>query len=429
MEVNEKEVSKIPDSVRVRILEYYNKTHGKPKNISPDYWYMIRKGKKRVSDTILVEMLKNMTPFELSEALGSIPSEGVEITNRAVAISWFKETLKRVEEVLTKFPDLHPYITGEMIRFLNTVANAKHEVTINREHIEKFELLLKQKGVSKTVLSDRINYLKRALEEMGWVLSEDRILKLMINKQSESKTLAEHYAKALKLFIKEVLKDQILYNSFKTPRAEPKRKVPEEVLDIEFHRKVFHFIPHLGAKAYYLLLAETGWRPSEIMSLKMNNVNFEKGIISLEKVLRSKRAYITFIHTETLDWLKKWYLPYRESWVEAQAKNVERIGQDADAFKQKLFPFKDDSIREAIREAVKKAKPELADTFTLYYLRHFWSTYVRRQNAPADIVNLLQGRAPPKEFKILVEGYTHYSIEDLRRVFEKYAPKLLGPET
>jgi len=41
------------------------------------------------------------------------------------------------------------------------------------------------------------------------------------------------------------------------------------------------------------------------------------------------------------------------------------------------------------------------------------------------IVNILQGRAAPGQFKILQEHYLPITTEELREVYEKYAPKLL----
>jgi hypothetical protein len=51
-------------------------------------------------------------------------------------------------------------------------------------------------------------YLRRALEDMGWKLS------------AESPSVAQHTAKALRLFIKHVLRDPNLYISFKRPKVE-----------------------------------------------------------------------------------------------------------------------------------------------------------------------------------------------------------------
>ncbi|MBP1358260.1 MAG: site-specific integrase [Sulfolobus sp.] len=426
MDISDKELREIPDELRYKIVDYIDKNKGRPKEIEHSFWYRIKKRERRVSDNVLRILFSYLSPSEYAEIVSGIKLDSVEITNKTSALQWLDWTITRLNYIIETYPDLRQIVADSLHKVIAKVRAEKYEVTVTPEMVKKFEVILLQRGVSKKTYSVRLNYLRRALDEMGWVLSEEKIQEFMVRKQQESATLAQHYARALKLFINKVLKDSILYNSFKTPTGEARRRIPPEVLDIDFHRKMFNSIAHLGARAYYLMLAETGWRPIEIFKLKLENMDLEKGIISLRKETKTKRAYITFLHPETLDWLKKWYLPFREDWVEQHYNHVKNIGKDANAFKQRFFPFTEPNVKMPIKEAVRTVKPELVDGFTLYYLRHFWSTWMRRQNAPADIVNMLQGRAPPNEFKILVEGYTHYSIEDLRRVYEQYAPRLLS---
>jgi len=46
------------------------------------------------------------------------------------------------------------------------------------------------------------------------------------------------------------------------------------------------------------------------------------------------------------------------------------------------------------------------------------------KGVPPAIINILQGRAPPREFKLLEERYTVLTLETLRRYYEENAPKV-----
>ena len=131
-----------------------------------------------------------------------------------------------------------------------------YSIAISREHIEKFKKLLSTKA--KKTKADRLRYLERALRDLNYELSPDRLQEYIAELHEISPNVAQHVAKALKLFIKHVIKDPNLYSAFKTPRTEV---VPREIPTIDDIRKVARAIEWPPAKAYFALLAETGLRP------------------------------------------------------------------------------------------------------------------------------------------------------------------------
>jgi integrase len=116
------------------------------------------------------------------------------------------------------------------------------------------------------------------------------------------------------------------------------------------------------------LLSESGLRVGEVYSLKMNQIDLENRIIKVMKESETKRAYISFIHTETVKWLREVYLPYREEFVKTYEFAVRQIGADVEAWKQKLFPFQLADLRSSIKEGMRKV---LGKEFRLYDLRSF----------------------------------------------------------
>jgi len=127
--------------------------------------------------------------------------------------------------------------------------------------------------------------------------------------------------------------------------------------------------------------------------------------------------------------LKEVYLPYREDFVRKYENSLRKLIEanpdqniDIEAWKNKLFPFKEDNIRFEIKQAMKKV---LGREFRLYDLRSFFASYMVKQGVSPLIINLLQGRAPPQQFQILQNHYFVISDIELQQYYEKYAPKLL----
>ncbi|MHA1589094.1 MAG: tyrosine-type recombinase/integrase, partial [Candidatus Njordarchaeales archaeon] len=52
-------------------------------------------------------------------------------------------------------------------------------------------------------------------------------------------------------------------------------------------------------------------------------------------------------------------------------------------------------------------------------LRSFFASYMSLKGVPGQIIDILQGRVPPKEFEILQRHYLAISIEQLRRIYDK----------
>jgi integrase len=305
---------------------------------------------------------------------------------------------------------------------------------VTKEDVELFEKLVRnEKG--KITAQERINYLKRALGELNYELTPTKLKEYTLDVSEESKGRAEHIGKALKLFIKEVIKPKSpriageLYDSFKIPKTRPKYRPMNLTLDTV--KAIFNNIKEdeLGAKAFFLILSETGLRVGEVLSLKVDQVDFHHRVVRIMKESETKRAYITFLHEKTTTWLKEKYLPYRREFIEKYEDSVRKLsetnpdqGIDMDNWKAKLFPFREVSLRVQIKEAMKKV---LGHEFRLYDMRAFFASQMLKQKVPGTIINLLQGRAPPQQFHIMEQNYFTISEIELREWYDKYAPKLL----
>jgi len=148
-------------------------------------------------------------------------------------------------------------------------------------------------------------------------------------------------------------------------------------------------------------------------------------MLRVGKVTATKRAFVAFLRPEFLEWVKTNYLPRRESFVksfiERMGKDYLGVGVNAEVWSRRLIPYDQGRLRREIKET---ARQVLGREFELYELRKFFATWMVSQGVPESIVNTLQGRAPPSEFRVLIEHYWSPRHEELRSWYVKHAPRV-----
>jgi len=268
------------------------------------------------------------------------------------------------------------------------------------------------------------------LAELNWTLTPDGIREYLAGLAEDGEEhVLHHLTTALKSLLKTVLKPRdpalfrALYDVFTVykPRNNSKPRLPS----IEQLRQVWQQLPTIESKFYFVLLAETGLRPGEPFLLSIDDLDLEHDMLRVGKITATKRAFVAFLRPEFLEWVKTNYLPHREAWVVRMTKLWEAsnlFGKDViENAKRKLIPFDQSRLRREIKDV---ARQVLGRDFELYELRKFFATHMISQGVPESIVNTLQGRAPPSEFRVLVEHYWSPRHEELRSWYLRFAPKV-----
>ncbi|ACR41366.1 tyrosine-type recombinase/integrase [Saccharolobus islandicus] len=374
----------------------------------------------------------------LKREIQSIPDEFIQCVSNFLSIEELGDIvygLRTVEvdenialSVIVKMkrdPNFRAFFLSLMKQFLGEyIQDASTSYVITKNDVDRFLNYIKSK--SNTTYKTFKNYFVKTIAELNYTLTPEAVKDYITKEMTISKGRASHISKILKLFIKEIIipknssLGRELYNSFKTIKVE--KEYSPESLTLEDLKRVFTTIEHIGAKAFFLLLAETGLRINEILKLNIDQIDLEKRIIYVNKISASKRAYITFLHENTAKWLKETYLPYREEFINKYEKKLRNININVEAWKNRLFPINEYNMRKEIKEAMKKV---LSREFRLYDLRSFFASYMIKQGVSPMIVNLLQGRAPPQQFQILQNHYFVVSDIELQQYYDKYAPRLL----
>jgi integrase len=417
-------VEAIPQDVRRRILDYVTQVKGvKPSELGYDktYMYRVRHGLIPISDDLFKALLRFIDVEEYARLAGSAPplvdatpDDVIRVVKKALMDRSFRDFLF----------DMLRQAFGEEFREYRT------SWVVTEKDIEEFIRAKRLKGLAEKTIRDEVHYIREALAELNWNMTPEGVREYLAGLAEDGEHyVLKHTTYSLKSFLKTVLKPKdpalfrALYDVFTVYR--PKSNNHTRLPTIEQLRQVWQDLPSIESKFYFALLAETGLRPGEPFLLSIDDLDLEHGMLRVGKVTATKRAFVAFLRLEFLDWVKREYLPLRDAWVEGmgrawEASNLfsQEIIENA---KRKLIPFDQSRLRREIKDT---ARQVLGRDFELYELRKFFATHMISQGVPESIVNTLQGRAPPSEFRILVEHYWSPRHEELRQWYLKYAPRV-----
>jgi len=417
-------IEKISNEERVKIINYVMERKGvraRDLGVTLNLISMIRSGKRRVTEDLLCRALKFISHEELAKLLGQVP----ELEPASIG------DLVRVIARARADPEYRDLLLSYLDRYLGDyVRSAGTRWAVTEQDIEEFIKAKKLKGLSEKTIRDEVHYIREALAELNWNLTPDGIREYLAELAEDGETyVLKHTTYSLKSFLKTVLKPKdpalfrALYDVFTVYK--PKNNNHTRLPTLEQLRQIWQQLPTIESKFYFVLLAETGLRPGEPFLLTIDDLDLEHGMLRIGKVTETKRAFVAFLRPEFLEWVRNNYLPHREAWVEKMAKAWESsnlFSQEViENAKRKLIPFDQSRLRREIKDV---ARQVLGREFELYELRKFFATYMISQGVPESIVNTLQGRAPPSEFRVLIEHYWSPRHEELRQWYIKHAPRV-----
>ena len=417
-------IEAIPQDVRRKVLEYVTGVKGiGPSELGYDktYMYRVRRGLMPISDNLFRALLKFIDVDEYARLVGSAPplvdaapDDVIRVVKKALVDKSFRNLL---------FDMLRQAFGDEFREY-------RASWTVTERDVEEFVKAKRLRGLREKTIQAEVHYIRMALSELSWTLTPDGIREYLAGLREEGEDyVLKHVTYSLKSLLKTVLKPKdpalfrLLYDSFTVykPKSNNHVKLPT----LEQLRGIWARLPSVESKFYFTVLAECGLRPGEPFLVSIDDLDLEHGMIHIGKVTETKRAFIAFLRPEVVDWVKENYLPVRESFISMFTERISKdylgVGANAEAWARRLIPFDQSRLRREIKEV---ARQVLGREFELYELRKFFATYMISQGVPESIVNTLQGRAPPSEFRILVQHYWSPRHEELRNWYLRFAPKV-----
>lgn len=159
-------------------------------------------------------------------------------------------------------------------------------------------------------------------------------------------------------------------------------------------------------RAILELLYATGLRASELVALKVSDVNLEMGLLSC--IGKGSKERTVPLGRSAIEWLKK-YLVVRHRWLGQKPSSVLLVTPRG-------TPMSRQMLWKLVTRYAKKAG---IGRVTPHMLRHTFATHLLEHGADLRSVQMLLGHADLSTTQV----YTYVTNERLREVYEKFHPR------
>jgi len=204
---------------------------------------------------------------------------------------------------------------------------------------------------------------------------------------------------ALKIFFRDFMKMPEVVLSFKFPHQVFK---PKQIVSKEQLKQFYQSLDTKKEKALFMLYATTGLRRDEILSLKPEDIDFDKRMITpCNHEGETKKSWVSFYNEEADQALKE----YMESKKHSRS--------------ERLFPMQ----RQEVVELWKSARNRIGIDITPQKLRQWFCSEMLTLGVSETYVDAFCGRVPKS---VLARHYTDYNTEKLKEIYEEAVLQVLN---
>jgi len=285
-----------------------------------------------------------------------------------------------------------------------TVKSCKYSLNLFNESI-KGKLF---RDVNKEELKDFLIFLKKREGRNGKV-SLETLRKHINNLSSFFEYLEDEEVISKSPVVK--FRRTYVRNSFKDAHQGQTR----QIIDISEMRKLIGSILEPHDKAMFVLLAKTGLRVQELISIDVSDISLENLTIAL-KPTGKRKAMLVYFDYEVKGQLSRW-LNLRK---EIANKNEKALFVTYEGHRMTYAILNKRLKRYA--EVVGLHDPdakELEKRFTTHCFRHFFTTILINAGMSRDYVKELRGDSRSETIDI----YRHITSDELKREYLQYMPK------
>lgn len=258
--------------------------------------------------------------------------------------------------------------------------------------LEIFRNKLRLKNYSARTIDTYCSYVKSYIINIGISDPYQLTLKELNNylRTYKYKSIAQQnqIINSLKLFYKYVLnKTNIHLDKIERPRTE--KRLPK-VIDKEFLLDRINNITNLKHKAILSLGFSVGLRVSEIINLKIEDIDSKRNIIFINQAKGKKDRIVPLSHS-ILKLLREYYTEYKPTVYLFNGQNTERYSTNS---------------------CNKLVKKYLGNEYHFHLLRHSCFTTLLENGTDLRIIQKIAGHSSSKTTEI----YTHVSLNFIKNV-------------
>jgi len=302
------------------------------------------------------------------------------------------------------FPDNKSTIAMLIDIFGDVIEKPKNDTRCIKECllesvINKMQGEMRIQGFSQRTIKSYTLHLRRytCFYENYEQINIENIKKYLLHLRDEKECSAAYLSQAissLKFYYCQM--QGVEETSFYIPFPKKEKKLPNVLSKTEIQR-ILTSINNIKHRAILMLVYSAGLRVSEVVNLKIGDIDSDRGLIRIKQAKGRKDRY-TLLSDRALETLRKYYLAYKpEEW---------------------LFPGEDlskhisvRSVQNVFTKACNKA--DIKKKATVHWLRHSFSTHLLESGVDLRYIQELLGLPgiPGKP------SYPHYLVT--RKVQEK----------
>jgi integrase/recombinase XerD len=272
------------------------------------------------------------------------------------------------------------------------------------EQIEKFKQWLRSKRYSDNTIKTYSEALKSFLtffnnKSVFEITNDDVVLynNEYILKNKLSSSYQNQIVNAIKLYFKTIRNEVIVIEKIHRPKRE---KILPNVLSKEEIKLILNAHRNNKHKVMLCLIYSCGLRRSELLHLKLSDIDSKRGIVIIRQG-KGKKDRITPLSTKILEMLRNYYTDYKPTTWLFEGQNKGEM-------------YSEKSLQSVLKQALLKAK--ITKPVSLHWLRHSYATHLLESGTDLRYIQELLGHSSSKTTEI----YTHVSTKSIQQIKSPY---------
>ena len=308
---------------------------------------------------------------------------------------------------LTSYFNKHVHINSDLLSSkLDQIQHSNFSIKNNQlndntqQKIMKFEQWLQSKRYAENTIKTYIEVLRTFLRFFNTKsvleITNDDLINFNTNyilKNNYSASYQNQAVNAIKLFFATIENKKIEIDLIHRPR---RIKLLPNVLSKEEVEKILSRTQNIKHKSMLFLIYSCGLRRSELLNLKLNDVDSKRGLL----IIRQAKGYkdrVAPLSSKVVDLLRVYYKNYKP-------KVYLFEGQKG------ACKYSDRSLEEVLKKSIKLAG--ISKPVTLHWLRHSYATHLLERGTDLRYIQEILGHKSSKTTEI----YTHVSTKQLQKI-------------
>lgn len=350
-------------------------------------------------DALTIELVKTIADAKWSQS------------HKAWYISYYDEALDLIKSTLTqnhiRYKLLNGYDDVEIPKpqvIVKASDELEHLKSESLEKIKQFKYWMRSRrygeSTIKTYTESIATFLRyfshKAINE---ITNEDLINfnNRYILANSFSSSYQNQVVNAVKLFFRSIEDKKLQPDLIMRPKRE---KVLPNVLSKEEVKAILNAPSNIKHKAMLSLIYSCGLRRSELLNLRLKDIDSKRGLIIIKQA-KGKKDRIVPLSLKILDLLRDYYTAYKpKEWL---FEGQNGIGQ-----------YDERSLQQVLKQSIEKSN--IKKPVTLHWLRHSYATHLLENGTDLRYIQEILGHSRSTTTEI----YTHVSTKGIQNVISPF---------